>query len=362
MVNVNEAQNNELIRISVENFGPVKEGTISIRPLTILFGRNNTGKTYMGYLIWGIASLKSIDFSVELEQYSNIIERIKLALKDYQKKDRADDQAREYFPIPIDYFIGEYALDNLDIKVSKEFIGDIFNFNIKFESGEVLIPKKVDISIGAIIRKSIDDYIRILFDQLESLKLPILFQSHHVCITVHVTDSINVETRTDTEQTKDVNTTDEEENEQEKLSLIITKDKRQKYYCIILLTPKAFKKIDTSHCNAIFENIITGIAKDVISKIFKEKIFIPASKSGLILLSRFVARRSIEERFRRHLKYPPTEEQLDLELDTLPEPIIDFMTRDPSYSPRLYSDEVNESFRDIVDFIEKKIDTWENHI
>jgi len=38
-------------RISVKNFGPVKEADIELRPLTVLMGPNNTGKTYTAILL-----------------------------------------------------------------------------------------------------------------------------------------------------------------------------------------------------------------------------------------------------------------------------------------------------------------------
>ncbi len=37
---------------SVRNLGPIAEGTVELRPLTILIGKNNTGKTYMAQSIY----------------------------------------------------------------------------------------------------------------------------------------------------------------------------------------------------------------------------------------------------------------------------------------------------------------------
>ena len=34
------------------NLGPIAEGTIQLRPLTILIGKNNTGKTYTAQAIY----------------------------------------------------------------------------------------------------------------------------------------------------------------------------------------------------------------------------------------------------------------------------------------------------------------------
>lgn len=40
------------IRIAVRNFGPISEGGIDLRPLTIFVGPSNTGKTYLAVLIY----------------------------------------------------------------------------------------------------------------------------------------------------------------------------------------------------------------------------------------------------------------------------------------------------------------------
>lgn len=41
-------------RISVENFGPIREGTVEFKPLTVLIGPNNSGKTYMATLMYAL--------------------------------------------------------------------------------------------------------------------------------------------------------------------------------------------------------------------------------------------------------------------------------------------------------------------
>ena len=42
------------VRISVEHFGPIEEGEIDLRPLTIFVGPSNTGKTYLAVLVYAI--------------------------------------------------------------------------------------------------------------------------------------------------------------------------------------------------------------------------------------------------------------------------------------------------------------------
>jgi predicted ATPase len=47
-------------RIYVKDFGPVAEADIELKPLTVLMGPNNTGKTYISTLL--LIADKIIDF------------------------------------------------------------------------------------------------------------------------------------------------------------------------------------------------------------------------------------------------------------------------------------------------------------
>lgn len=49
------------IAVSVKNFGPISDGTVTIKPLTIFIGPNNSGKSYFAMLIRGL--FKSLDFA-----------------------------------------------------------------------------------------------------------------------------------------------------------------------------------------------------------------------------------------------------------------------------------------------------------
>ena len=42
------------VRIEVKDFGPIKEGKVSLRPLTVFVGPSNTGKTYLAVLIYAL--------------------------------------------------------------------------------------------------------------------------------------------------------------------------------------------------------------------------------------------------------------------------------------------------------------------
>ena len=42
------------VQISVTNFGPIAEGTIDLRPLTVFVGPSNTGKTYLAIIVYAL--------------------------------------------------------------------------------------------------------------------------------------------------------------------------------------------------------------------------------------------------------------------------------------------------------------------
>ena len=43
-----------LLKVSVENFGPIRQGTVEFKPLTVFVGANNSGKSYMGILLYSL--------------------------------------------------------------------------------------------------------------------------------------------------------------------------------------------------------------------------------------------------------------------------------------------------------------------
>ena len=51
-----------MLTVSVENFGPIREGTVELRPLTVFVGPNNSGKSYMATLIYAISCTLAADF------------------------------------------------------------------------------------------------------------------------------------------------------------------------------------------------------------------------------------------------------------------------------------------------------------
>ena len=50
-----------MLTVSVENFGPIREGTVELRPLTVFVGANNSGKSYMAMLLYAISRALALD-------------------------------------------------------------------------------------------------------------------------------------------------------------------------------------------------------------------------------------------------------------------------------------------------------------
>ena len=46
--------NKEFFELEVENFGPIEEGKVQLRPLTVFIGPSNTGKSYLAVLVYAL--------------------------------------------------------------------------------------------------------------------------------------------------------------------------------------------------------------------------------------------------------------------------------------------------------------------
>ena len=51
---MNNRSHENLFEIEVENFGPIEEGKVQLRPLTVFVGPNNTGKSYLATLVYAL--------------------------------------------------------------------------------------------------------------------------------------------------------------------------------------------------------------------------------------------------------------------------------------------------------------------
>jgi predicted ATPase len=76
------------VRFLIENFGPVKEADILVKPLTIFIGPNASGKSYISYLLWCLSSSEP-DFAGLVQRLPKLpkkdltIEKLGEAVKKY---------------------------------------------------------------------------------------------------------------------------------------------------------------------------------------------------------------------------------------------------------------------------------------
>ena len=56
------------LKFSIQNFGPISKGEIRLKPLTILMGPNNSGKSYAATLIYSLLSAQALSQHRHLRQ------------------------------------------------------------------------------------------------------------------------------------------------------------------------------------------------------------------------------------------------------------------------------------------------------
>lgn len=98
-----EPKNADLLTVSVQDFGPIEQATVNLRPLTIFVGRSNTGKTYFSKLIYAIhktfSGFPQIPFVRRHHFPFNFTEptdSLMSAFEDYQKIENKHQEVRNF--------------------------------------------------------------------------------------------------------------------------------------------------------------------------------------------------------------------------------------------------------------------------
>ncbi|HIS61778.1 MAG TPA: AAA family ATPase [Candidatus Scybalomonas excrementigallinarum] len=147
-------------RLYIENFGKIKSANIQVKPLTLLVGDNNSGKSYLLSLIWKVQNLYLFDsFFLILKEkksreYSLLYEKIFLTIK------KAIDSEVTTFSVSTKELekIWNYLFEN----GKEKLIRNLFNYNnmeigkleLELEEKEIFITisKKIDrISINYMV-------------------------------------------------------------------------------------------------------------------------------------------------------------------------------------------------------------------
>jgi predicted ATPase len=280
-------ENYELLTINVKDFGVIKEGQVKLKPLTIFFGKNNTGKTYMGHLIWGI-------FAERLRGKWNL-EGNNVALK-------------------LENIISDQNCDNMSFNELNSFINSnylkrIFNYN-DFENSNITINKKINYNI--------------------------IFKYLDISGTNEDIQFSNID---------DIITTAKKTNE---FYITMLRDMHRIEY----ITPTikgGIVAIRGNNDSAIISKYITSDIYDILLKtVIGNSIYLPASKSGLILSSGLFIDMLVES-----FKSYETDGISNSEQIVFTEPIKHFMKN--YLTPNIYKSNVNEEYQNIVSLIEDNI-------
>ena len=84
MSEIKDTQQYPNVEISVENFGPIAEANIDLRPLTVFVGPSNTGKTYLSTLMYALQGISGGFTQFPLQNLTNS----SLVSVDYELKRR----------------------------------------------------------------------------------------------------------------------------------------------------------------------------------------------------------------------------------------------------------------------------------
>ncbi|GHT15824.1 hypothetical protein FACS1894170_13370 [Planctomycetales bacterium] len=144
--------------IHVENFARIRNADIEIAPLTLFVGDNNSGKTYLSSLIWGIDGFLDGKFSIEQnygQEFQNLLDWIENSCSEIKEEGSVSDAVSEQFHKAIVGFINQH------LSVRKEdCVRGIFGSNVGIKHLALEVPfdctKNVSFGIRRINRESVD--------------------------------------------------------------------------------------------------------------------------------------------------------------------------------------------------------------
>ncbi|MGC9014640.1 MAG: AAA family ATPase [Thermoproteota archaeon] len=121
-----EKEKKDELKVEVENFGPISNGEIDIKPLTIFVGPNNSGKSYIAMLIHAILetvlTLQLPFLRIDFEKtFSNELSELeKIILDSLKKKEEALIIPDTFIEKIVKKIFEEYS-KSLSIEISRSF-------------------------------------------------------------------------------------------------------------------------------------------------------------------------------------------------------------------------------------------------
>ncbi len=151
------------LKLDLENFGPIKKGSINLKPLTIFVGPNNSGKSYAAMLVHSILTSENqinpfdrpYDFATSNLGLSRLFE------KDLQKIVK-ENKGKQSFSIPTSItkriftaIVQDVLSDNLESTISRNFASPIDELvRVKQKSAKITIKNSSKFNV--IINKKLD--------------------------------------------------------------------------------------------------------------------------------------------------------------------------------------------------------------
>ncbi|MEI0700392.1 AAA family ATPase [Brachyspira intermedia] len=143
------SEKNKYPKLYVKNFAKIKEAEIELAPFTLFVGDNNSGKSYLMTLVYGLVKYTSKIIEIIFKDEKNVEE-----LEEYKKaKDIIDNRIRtlefgEYINISVEEFNIFVDLFNALLnKYSNEVINYIFNSNDEIVLGHIELTFNYDNTI-----------------------------------------------------------------------------------------------------------------------------------------------------------------------------------------------------------------------
>lgn len=281
-------------RLRVKKFGKIEEADIEISPFTLFIGDNNSGKSYLMSMIYGIMQIK-----LDINEYS--INRESKSYKEIIKWLQSIQHGEESFEIVIGKQEFELLIDIFNeilMNNKKTFINSIFNTEIQLEEINVNIPYNSNLRIAKLVSKTL----------IEGIGKN---NKEEIDITLKKEKEIEI--------------------------LFIERDAKKKLRGGLRFPIDIFQNYDF----VILKMLEQIIKRNCFDDTNKEICYLPTSRTGFLLTYKTLVQGSLDDKFNA----------VETRKNLLTRPCSEFLTNISSVS----KENLVEEFKDIVEFIEGNI-------
>ena len=285
MSDIRDAQAHPKVEIAVENFGPIAEANIDLRPLTIFVGPSNTGKTYFSTLMYALQGISGGFARFPLQDLTNS----SLVSIDHELKRK--------------YLLSKYGEEKKAIRELLEVITDLVEKTVASRS----TLKFSDIP------QVLQDYLQSSLTNSEVIRgeLNRCFDLKSVSDLIRFTDSTRCEM---------------------KVSLKVSRADEEWWYFNMATTESELVVDGAIHADLVLnpDDALpwNSASNDEFTDRMVNRYYLPASRSGIIQSHRVMASSLMERGIRSN----------GSEMPTLSSVVVDFMKQLPIYEESKESD------------------------